>query len=128
VSGSPILFAVPAMMILAGWWRGTRPAERRLVMGTAAAAGLLTLLALLWAEGTEAQLAKGSAYALMVLTTSTFAMLIRRRPGDDGLDEDDPALDLPSDGDDDPPPVDWDGFERDFWREVERGRRTRTPA
>jgi hypothetical protein len=128
VSGSPILYVVPALMVVGGWWRGTRPEERRLALGTALITGLATIAAVLIADQTQAELAKGSAYALVVIATSSFAMLVRRRPGDDGLDGPDLALDLPPDGDDDPPPFDWDDFERDFWGEVERQRRDRVPV
>jgi hypothetical protein len=115
-------------MIVGGWWRGTRPEERRLALGTALITGLGTIAAVLIADQTQAELAKGSAYALVVIATSSFAMLVRRRPGDDGMEGPDPALDLPPDGDDDPPPFDWDDFERDFWGEVERQRRERVPV
>ncbi|MEK6276843.1 MAG: hypothetical protein AABM29_02365 [Actinomycetota bacterium] len=128
MSDSPILFVVPALMIVGGWWRGTRPEERRLALGTALITGLGAIAAVLIADQTQAELAKGSAYALVVVATSSFAMLIRRRPGDDWLHGGDVALDPPPDWDDDRPPFDWDRFERDFWGEVERHRRKRVPA
>jgi hypothetical protein len=128
VSGSPILYLVPALLIVGGWWRGTRPEERRLALGTALITGLGAIAAVLIAEQTQGELAKGSAYALVVTSTASFAMLVRRKPGDDGWDGPDLALDLPPDGDDDPPEFDWDDFERDFWGEVERRSRERVPV
>ena len=115
------------MLIVIGWWRGTRPEERRLALGTGIVAGLAAIAAVLVAEDTQTELAKGCAYALMVTSTASLAMLVRRRPGDDGFDARPPALDPSPHGDDDLPPFDWDDFERDFWREVGR-RRDKVPS
>lgn len=100
-----------------------------MTLGVASITGIGTIAALLWADLTQAEVAKGCAYSLVVICTSSLAMLIRSRGGDDGLGDGEPLTDPPPvDGDHDPPPFDWDDFERGFWDEVERRNRERIPA
>jgi hypothetical protein len=87
--------------------------------------------AMVLAMETASELAKGCAYALAVMATSSCAMLLHSRPdGGEGGEEtggDEPG---PSSGDDDPSPllIDWDDFERRYWEEVKRQERKRIPA
>jgi hypothetical protein len=86
--------------------------------------------AMAWAMETASELAKGCAYALAVMATSSCAMLLHSRPdgdeGGEGTGDDEPG---PSSGDDPtPPPIDWDDFERRYWEEVRRREREQTPA
>jgi hypothetical protein len=57
-----------------------------------------------------------------VLAGIHWAMLLGRRPGDDGRRGDDDGGGSPPSP---PPPFDWDEFERDFWDEVRRRERER---
>ncbi len=86
--------------------------------------------AMAWAMETASEVAKGCAYALAVMATSSCAMLLHSRPdggeGGEGSGDDEPG---PSSGDDPtPPPIDWDDFERRYWEEVRRREREQTPA
>ena len=116
-----ILFSVPVLMIVGAWWRGTRPQERRAALWIAVVLGIAGLGAFVWADQTAGRLARGSAYALVAMFAASVALLIRVRPGDDGP----PRAEATED---EPPPFDWDEFERDFWREVKRRERPRIPS
>jgi hypothetical protein len=83
--------------------------------------GIAGLGAFVWADQTAGRLARGSAYALVAMFAASVALLIRVRPGDDGP----PRAEATED---EPPPFDWDEFERDFWREVKRRERPRIPS
>ena len=79
---------------------------------------------------TAGELAKGTAYALAVMATSSCAMLLHDRSDpDDGGEEVDGEGPKPPSGDDPSPfPVDWDDFERRYWEEVARRERDRVPV
>jgi hypothetical protein len=121
VARSLILFSVPVAMIVGAWWRGTRPEERRAAVWIAIVLGITGLASFVWAEQTAGRVARGSAYALVAMFAASVALLIRSRPGDDGPP---PAETI----EEEPPPFDWDEFEREFWREVDRRERPRVPS
>jgi hypothetical protein len=86
--------------------------------------------AMVLAVETASELAKGCAYALAVMATSSCAMLLHSRPdsgeGGEETGGDEPG---PSSGDGPSPlPIDWDDFERRYWEEVKRHERKRIPA
>jgi hypothetical protein len=76
---------------------------------------------------TATELAKGSAYALAVMATSSCAMLLHGRSdgGDGGEETGDGEPRSPSGDDPSPLPIDWDDFERRYWEEVGRRQRQR---
>lgn len=80
-----------------------------------------------YAVETSAELAKGSAYALAVMATTSCAMLLHSRSDpDDGGEETEGHGPPPPSGDDPSPlPIDWGDFERRFWEEVRRRQRNR---
>jgi hypothetical protein len=118
-----MLYAAPVVLILAGRIRGCRPEERRLVMIIAAVATLAFMPAVAIGVLGNLIFVKGCAYALVVVAGVHWAMLLGRRPG-----RDDPSDDDGGESVEPPPPFDWDSFERDFWDEVRRRERDRTPA
>jgi hypothetical protein len=116
-----MLFVVPPLLILAGWAKGTRPDERRMV---AVAAALLTIgavPAVIVTERGGGRIAQGCVYALALMAMTCLAMLLRTKPGPDDGGGEEPAPTLP----DGPElvPFDWNDFERGFWADVERRRR-----
>ncbi len=126
-----MLYAVPVVLIVAGRIRGCRPEERRLIGTIACIATAAFLPTLIVSVLTADTLIKGCAYALAVVAAAHWAMLLGPRPGrDDRRPDDDESTDPgPPEDDTDPgPEFGWDDFERDFWNEVERRRRSRIPA
>jgi hypothetical protein len=121
-----MVFAVPPIIILAAWWRGSRPSERRPIAAVAGLAAVASAPAFLWSTTTPSEVTHGLTYALVWTAAALLAMLLRRRAADDGDDGGGPGDD---DRDDGPPgpDFDWDGFERDFWGEVERREAKRRP-
>ena len=120
-----MLFVVPPLFILAGWARGTRPADRPIVTAIAAVCAVGFVPAILIGVESGDQLAQAAAYAFAVLATTCVAMRIHPRPGPDEGGEGEPGGPLP--GGPDLVPFDWDDFERGFWADVER-RRPRVPV
>jgi hypothetical protein len=118
-----MLYAAPVVLIVAGRLRGCRPEERGLVTAIACGATVAFIPAVIVGVLVDATLVKGCAYALVVLAGMHWAMLLGRRPGDDGRGGEDEG-----DGPAPPPPFDWDEFERDFWDEVRRRERERVPV
>jgi hypothetical protein len=116
VAGRLLVYSLPPLMIVAGWLRGCRPAERSIAVGVAVAAGAVLAGSLLILETSGSTLSAGAAYASLGIFAGTLAMLIRSRRtpggGEGGSDGDH--------GPDQPPPFDWDDFERRFWDEVGR--------
>jgi hypothetical protein len=124
-----VLYVFPPLFILGGWAWGCREPDRAAIAAIAVICAACFVPAMIWAMETASELAKGCAYALAVMATSSCAMLLHSRPdGGDGGEEtggDEPG---PSSGDDPSPlPIDWDDFERRFWDEVKRSR-SRIPA
>jgi hypothetical protein len=122
-----VLYVFPPLFIVGGWAWGCRETDRPAVLAIACICTAAFIPALVWAVETAAELAKGCAYALAVMATSSCAMLLHDRsdPDDGGEDagDDDPG---PSSGDDPSPlPIDWDEFERRYWEEVRRRERER---
>ena len=125
-----MLYVFPPLFILGGWAWGCRETDRPAVVVIAVGCTVAFVPALIWAMETASELAKGCAYALAVMATSSCAMLLHSRsdPGDGGEEAGDDAPG-PSSGDDPtPPPIDWDDFERRFWDEVQRRNRDRVPV
>ena len=122
-----MLFVVPPLFILAGWARGTRPADKPIVIGIAAVCAVGFVPAIVIGLESGDLFARAAAYAFAVMCTSCLAMMLRTRPGpDDGGDEE---PDEPVPGGPDLVPFDWDDFERQFWADVERRhRRPRAPV
>src|SRR3954452_11913241 len=118
-----MLYAAPVVLILAGRIRGCRPEERRMVTAIACVATVAFIPAVGIGVLGEVVFVKGCAYALVVVAGVHWAMLLGRRPGRDDLGGDDGG-----EGVKPTPPFDWDSFERDFWDEVRRRQRERTPA
>lgn len=124
-----MLYVFPPLFVLGGWAWGCREADRPAIATVACVCAVAFVPALVWAMETAAELAKGSAYALAVMATSSCAMLLHNRsdPGDGGEEPDDEPT--PSSGDDPSPlPIDWDEFERRYWEEVRRRGRDRVPV
>ena len=121
-----MLFAVPPVLILAGWCRGSWEEERTAILTVVGIATVALVPTLIWATMTDAKLVDGSAYALSSVATASAAMLLRRRrrPDDGGPDQ----SPEPDGGAPDPHPFDWDDFERRFWDEVDRRSRDRDPS
>ena len=120
-----MLFAVPPVLILAGWCRGSWEEERVAIWTVIGVATVALVPTLIWATMTDAELVDGSAYALVSVATAAAAMLLRRRRRpDDGGPENGSE---PDGGAPEPHPVDWDDFERRFWDEVKRRERERPP-
>jgi len=125
-----VLYVFPPLFILGAWAWGCRETDRPAVVVIACACAVAFVPALYLAMETATELAKGSAYALAVMATSSCAMLLRiRSDPDDGGEqvEGDPPKG-PSGDDPSPFPVDWDDFERRYWDEVKRRQRPRVPA
>jgi hypothetical protein len=114
-----MVFAVPPIIILAAWWRGSRPSERRPLAAIAGLAAVASAPAFLWSTTTSSEVIHGLTYALVWTAAALLAMLLHRRASDGGDDGGGPGE---GDRDDGPPgpDFDWDDFERDFWGEVER--------
>ena len=118
-----MLYVFPPLFILGGWAWGCRDSDRQAVIAVA------FVPALIWAMETANDLAKGSAYALAVMATSSCAMLLHDRSDpDDGGEEAPSGEPPPSGGDPSPLPIDWGEFERRYWEEVGRRERERLPA
>jgi hypothetical protein len=123
-----MVFAVPPIIILAAWWRGSRPSERRPIAVIAALAALASVPGVIWSMSTTAEEVHGITYALVWTAAALGAMLLHRRGTPDDGDDDGGSGEGP-DGGPPGPEFDWDEFERDFWREVERRRaRPRAPV
>jgi hypothetical protein len=121
-----MLFAVPPVLILAGWCRGSWEEERIAIWAVIGIATVALVPTLIWATMTDAEIVDGSAYALSSVATAAAAMLLRRRRRpDDGGSEGSPE---PDGGAPEPHPFDWDDFERRFWDEVDRRKRDRDPS
>ena len=125
-----MLYVFPPLFILAGWAWGCRDVDRAAITAVACACAAAFVPAFIWAIETASELAKGSAYALAVMATSSCAMLLHNRsdPGDGGEETGDNRPRPPSGDDPSPLPIDWDDFERRFWEEVRRRNRERLPA
>jgi hypothetical protein len=124
-----VLYVVPPVFILAAWAWGCRETDRPAIVTIACVCAVAFVPALIWAMETATELAKGTAYALAVMATSSCAMLLHDRSDpDDGGEEtlDDPPP--PSGGDPSPLPIDWEEFERSYWEEVKRHQRDKVPA
>jgi hypothetical protein len=116
-----MLYAAPVVLIVAGRIRGCRPEERRMIATIACATTAALVPAVLVGVLADLTLVKGCAYACAVLAATHWAMLLGRRPGDDGRGEDGDEGEPSA-----PEPFDWDDFERRFWDEVRR--RERVPV
>jgi hypothetical protein len=116
-----MLFVVPPLFILAGWARGTRPADRPIVTAIAVVCAVGFVPAILIGVESRDLLAQAAAYAFAVLSTTCLAMRLHTRPGPDDGGEEEPENPVP--GGPDLVPFDWDDFERRFWADVERRRR-----
>ena len=124
-----MLYVFPPLFVLGGWAWGCRESDRRAVVTVACVCAVAFVPALVWAIETASELAKGSAYALAVMATSSCAMLLHSRSDpDDGGEEIDDDGPPPSGGDPSPFPIDWGEFERRYWEEVSRRRRGRVPV
>ena len=125
-----MLYVFPPLFILGGWAWGCRDTDRQAIIVIACICTAAFVPALVWAMETAAELAKGCAYALAVMATSSCAMLLHSRPdhGDGGEETGDSEPRSPSGDDPSPLPIDWDDFERRFWEEVRRRGRERIPA
>jgi hypothetical protein len=124
-----VLYVFPPLFVLGGWAWGCRESDRRAVVTVACVCAVAFVPALVWAIETASELAKGSAYALAVMATSSCAMLLHSRSDpDDGGEEIDDDGPPPSGGDPSPFPIDWGEFERRYWEEVSRRRRGRVPV
>ena len=124
-----MLYVCPPLFVLGGWAWGCRESDRPAVVTVACVCAVAFVPALVCAIETAAELAKGSAYALAVMATSTCAMLLHQRSDpDDGGEEIDGDGPPPSGGDPSPFPIDWGEFERRYWEEVSRRKRGRVPV
>jgi hypothetical protein len=124
-----VLYVFPPLFILGGWAWGCRDSDRQAVIAVACFCAVAFVPALIWAMETANDLAKGSAYALAVMATSSCAMLLHDRSDPDDGGEEAPGDGPPSRGGDPSPlPIDWDDFERRYWEEVGRRGRDRLPA
>lgn len=124
-----MLYVFPPLFILGGWSWGCRESDRPAIVGVTCFCAVAFVPALVWAMETASDLAKGSAYALAVMATSTCAMLLHDRSDpDDGGEEAIGDGRPPHGGDPSPLPIDWDDFERRYWDEVRRRERDRLPA
>jgi hypothetical protein len=122
-----MLFVVPPLFILAGWFRGTRPEEQGFVTLIALISAIALIPCLLLGIKNNDEYLKGAAYALAIISTTCLAMTIRTRGRPDRGDDEEPQEPVP--GGPDLIPFDWDDFERRFWGDVERrGERPRTPV
>jgi hypothetical protein len=124
-----VLFVFPPLFILAAWFWGCRESDRPAIATIACVCAVAFIPALLWAMESATELAKGTAYALAVMATSSCAMLLHDRSdpddgGEETLDDEPP----PTGGDPSPLPIDWEDFERRYWEEVKRHERERVPA
>ena len=116
MAGRLLLYSLPLLTIAAAWIRGCRPGERVLVLAVATVAGATLIASLALLEASRSVLAAGAAYSAMVIFTATLAMVLRRRPEGRGGGGDQGSRP------EEPPPFDWDDFERSFWAEVARRR------
>ena len=125
-----MLYVFPPLFIIGGWAWGCRESDRPAIVTIACVCAVAFIPALVWAMESATELAKGCAYALAVMATSSCAMLLHDRsdPEDGGEQTDDEGPRSPSGDDPSPFPVDWDEFERSFWDEVARRNRERIPA
>ena len=125
-----MLYVFPPLFILGAWVWGCRESDRPLILFFACACSVAFVPTLYLALETATELAKGSAYALAVMATSSCAMLLRIHsdPDDGGERVDREPPDDPSGDDPSPFPVDWGDFERRYWAEVKRRDRERIPA
>jgi hypothetical protein len=121
-----VLYVFPPLFIFGGWAWGCRENDRPAIGWIAFICAAAFVPTLAYAMLSQAEIAKGAAYALAVMATSSCAMLlhVRSDPDDGGEGPDDDDGSGPSSGDDPSPlPIDWDEFERRFWEEVSRRRR-----
>jgi hypothetical protein len=125
-----VLYVFPPLFILGGWAWGCRETDRAAVVAIACTCAVAFVPALIWAMEAATELAKGTAYALAVMATSSCAMLLHSRPdpGDGGEEAGDDEPTAPSGNDPSPLPIDWEDFERRYWEEVRRRERERVPA
>jgi hypothetical protein len=124
-----VLYVFPPLFILGGWAWGCRESDRPAIVTIACVCAIAFIPALLWAMESATELAKGTAYALAVMATSSCAMLLHDRSDpDDGGEETGGDEPPPSGGDPSPLPIDWDEFERCYWEEVRRRERDKVPA
>jgi hypothetical protein len=125
-----VLYVFPPLFILGAWAWGCRESDRPAIVAVACISAVAFVPALIWAMETAGELAKGTAYALAVMATSSCAMLLHDRSDpDDGGEEVDSEGPKPPSGDDPSPfPVDWEDFERRYWEEVARRGRDRVHA
>ncbi len=125
-----MLYVFPPLFILGAWAWGCREVDRPAIVAVACLCAVAFVPTLIWAMETATELAKGSAYALAVMATSSCAMLLRDRsdPDDGGEPVEGGPPDEPSGDDPSPFPIDWDDFERRYWGEVRRRDRNRVPA
>jgi hypothetical protein len=125
-----VLYVFPPLFILGGWAWGCRDCDRPAIVTIACICAVAFVPALLWAMETATELAKGCAYALAVMATSSCAMLLHDRsdPDDGGEQPKGKGPKQPSGDDPSPFPVDWDDFERRFWEEVGHRGRDRLPV
>jgi hypothetical protein len=124
-----VLYVFPPLFILGGWAWGCRESDRPAIVTIACVCAVAFVPALIWAMETATELAKGSAYALAVMATSSCAMLLHDRSDpDDGGEETGDNEPPPSGGDPSPLPIDWAEFERRYWEEVARRERDRVPV
>jgi hypothetical protein len=124
-----VLYVFPPLFVLGGWVWGCRESDRTAIVTVACVCAVAFVPALIWAMETAAELAKGSAYALAVMATSSCAMLLHDRSDpEDGGEETGGEGPTPSGDDPSPLPIDWDEFERRYWEEVSRRQRDRVPA
>jgi hypothetical protein len=125
-----VLYVFPPLFILGAWAWGCREADKERILMLACVCSVAFVPTLYWAMETAHELAKGSAYALAVMATSSCAMLLRIRsdPDDGGEQVEGGPPKGPSGDDPSPFPVDWNDFERRYWDEVHRRGRDRVPA
>ena len=124
-----MLYVFPPLFILGAWAWGCRESDRPAIIIVACVCAVAFVPALVLAMLTAEELAKGSAYALAVMATSSCAMLLHERSDPDDGGEETEGDKPPSGGDDPSPlPIDWGDFERRFWEEVTRRERKRIPV
>jgi hypothetical protein len=124
-----VLYVFPPLFILGAWAWGCRESDRPAIIVVACVCTVAFVPALILAMLTAEELAKGSAYALAVMATSSCAMLLHERSDpDDGGEETEGGKPPPGGDDPSPLPIDWDDFERRFWDEVTRRERQRIPV
>jgi len=126
----PVVYVFPPLFILGGWAWGCRESYRPVVGWIAFVCAAAFAPALALALETPSEIASGAAYALSVMATTSCAMLLHERsdPGDGGEETADGGSGQPSGNDPSPLPVDWEAFERRYWKEVRRRERQPVPG